>query len=62
MDEFITYQRILDPTEIASITGLRILPNFNKKVNDYLILKSPDGSQWKQTIDNKGEPKWIKIH
>ncbi|MGF9741815.1 hypothetical protein ABEX38_31100 [Priestia megaterium] len=61
MDEFITYQRILDPTEIASITSLRILPNFNKKVNDYLILKSPDGSQWKQTIDNKGVPKWVKI-
>lgn len=58
IDEFAVYDRVLDPLEIAAITDLKVLPTFDNRM---VTLDSPDGSKWKQTIDNAGVPSWVKI-
>lgn len=59
VDEFILYNRVLTDSEIRGICDLTVLPdvrNLNQKV-----MTSPDGSMWKQTIDNTGVATWTKL-
>jgi hypothetical protein len=59
IDELIVYNRQLGDTEIRAITQMSIPPDVKKQ--DFNILASPDGSRWKQVIDNSGVPTWTKL-
>jgi len=58
-DEVVVYNRIISDSEIRAITSMSIPPDV--KTQDFNILTSPDGSKWKQTIDNAGVPTWVKL-
>lgn len=59
LDEFIVYNRILNDSEIRAITQMTLPPDV--KGDDFMILKSPDGSRWRLTLDNNGAWTSVKI-
>jgi hypothetical protein len=58
-DEVIIFNRIISDSEIRAITSMTLPPDV--KDVDFSLLKSPDGSRWKQTIDNAGVTTWVKL-
>lgn len=59
LDDFILYNRLLSDSEIRAITQMKIPPDV--KDEDYILMKSPNGSYWKQTIDDNGKASWKKM-
>lgn len=58
-DEIIIYSRLLTDSEIRAITQIKVPSNMQG--DNFTMLKSPDGSTWKITIDNEGKLKSTKM-